>query len=155
MDENLLQPIQESEVDEDQQMFNLSPPKQASWEYENALEQKLKLAQLASIHMNKYEAQVWAQDINKLKQEIVNLVRETKTLFKVLDNVLPRKQHDAISSLLEFNEKYEYTNVEEEIDDFLSEDEQDEPMSLRKSLKEIKTIKQNIVTLRGAFIEIV
>ena len=76
-------------------------------------------------------------------------------LFKVLDNVLPRKQHDAISSLLEFNEKYEYTNVEEEIDDFLSEDEQDEPMSLRKSLKEIKTIKQNIVTLRGAFIEIV
>ena len=155
MDENLLQPIQESEVDEDQQMFNLSPPKQASWEYENALEQKLKLAQLASIHMNKYEAHVWAQDINKLKQEIVNLVRETKTLFKVLDNVLPRKQHDAISSLLEFNEKYEYTNVEEEIDDFLSEDEQDEPMSLRKSLKEIKTIKQNIVTLRGAFIEIV
>ena len=155
MDENLLQPIQESEVDEDQQMFNLSPPKQASWDYENALEQKLKLAQLASIHMNKYEAQVWAQDINKLKQEIVNLVRETKMLFKVLDNVLPRKQHDAISSLLEFNEKYEYTNVEEEIDDFLSEDEQDEPMSLRKSLKEIKTIKQNIVTLRGAFIEIV
>ena len=155
MDENLLQPIQESEVDEDQQMFNLSPPKQASWEYENALERKLKLAQLASIHMNKYEAHVWAQDINKLKQEIVNLVRETKTLFKVLDNVLPRKQHDAISSLLEFNEKYEYTNVEEEIDDFLSEDEQDEPMSLRKSLKEIKTIKQNIVTLRGAFIEIV
>jgi hypothetical protein len=72
----------------------------------------------------------------------------------VLDKMMPRQDHDAISTLLEFEDAYQYANIEEEIDDFLKEGEAENPTSVKSTLKVAKLIKQNIVKLRKKCMDI-
>ena len=151
-EENLLKPIRESEMDDSQGLFSLSPDKDKfdSKYFENQCqfeEQKLREVQELNFELKNIEADIDRSDVVKLKKEVVNLVKETKLMFKVMDKILPRRGHDAISTLLEFDEKYTYSNVEEELEDFIRDDE-DKETSLSRTLKEIRTLKQNIVKLR-------
>ena len=96
------------------------------------------------------------KDILNLKTEIGSLVKETKLMFSVIDKILPRNENDAISSLLEFEDNYKYKNIEEEIDDFLYEsyDKDISEFSVKKSLKDLRRIKHNIIKLRSVGMEL-
>ena len=156
-DDNLLKPIPESELDESQGLFNLSPESDKySRRYvtDSRHESRLKEAKELKLNLYSVESEIKKGEYESLHLEILNLVKETKLMFSVMDKVFPRKENDIIWSLLEFNDNIKPNNIEEEIEELLRDNEEDTEFSVSKSIRELKKIKQNIVRLRQQWFDL-
>lgn len=143
-------------MDESQGLFNLSPDKDKYdshlFDDTSKIEHKLKEAKDLDDNLKKLELDMASKDAQILTNEIQQLVKDTKLLFKVLDKILPRAESDAISTLLEFSDTYVYTNknnpilslnsnIEEQLEEILRDEE--DQNGVKRSIKEIRTIRHN------------
>ena len=95
----MLKPIPESELDESQGLFNLSPESDKySRRYvtESRHESRLKEAKELKLNLYSVESEIKKGEYESLHLEILNLVKETKLMFSVMDKVFPRKENDII-----------------------------------------------------------
>ena len=152
----MLKPIRETELDESQGLFNLSPEsdKFTRRYVSDKNEAKFKEAKELKLNLYSIETNIKKDEYEVLHTEILNLVKETKLMFNVMDKVFPRKENDVICSLLEFNDKLKPSNIEEEIEELLRENEDESELSTNKSIREIRKLKQNIIKLRQQWFDL-
>jgi hypothetical protein len=149
-EDNLLKSLNDEELDDRQGLFNLLPGNKDNLTFlqnQSKFEQNLKEANDLDFELKRIETEMYKSDVLQLKNEIANLVKDTKLMFKVLDKILPRQEHDAISTLLEFDENKDYMTVEQEIEDFVN-DKDDSELSVKQAIKDIRLLRKNIVSLK-------
>ena len=132
-------------------MFNLSPESDKftqNFNSNNLAEENIKEVKELKSALHKIDADINRNELELLHEEIIGLTKETKLMFNVVDKVLPRKENDVIWYLLEFEDKLKPTNIKEEIEALLFENEENKEFSIGKSIRELKRLKHNIVSLR-------
>ena len=69
--------------------------------------------------------------------------------IQIIDKILPREETEIINNLLEFDETKDKMTVDEEIENFLVDEENEGEISLRKAIQDVKLIRKNIIKLQA------
>ena len=139
---NLLSPVQETDFWTDR--FESNKPRFQTEKSKRKMDnikifgnQESKSKSLKAEHHN---------DLVKIWKQIKTVDDCVSSLFNTFQKVSKGKEKD-LDDLLNFENKAEYSNIEEEIDAFLSEANEEEDVSVHSIIGFLKKIKENIMKL--------
>lgn len=137
-EDNLLKPLQDDDFSTSQNLFHS----------EHRSDQEVKLTRAAELNSNllQLESEMLKTEISQLKTEILALKKDTKTMIQVVDKILPRDED--IWDLLDIGGEKQI-DTEHEIDQILLDGDEDQEISITKTIHVVKMIRKSIINLKN------